>query len=410
MRIKLTQDFIDRAAPAPGFEREIFWHTGMEGFGLMVTSAGHRSYVVQYRAAGKSRRYTIKGSQSLEKARKEARLLLARVAKGGDPVSEKRRVQVEAANTLRAVAEEYLKREERKGELRSIGERRRILERDIFPKLGSRQIDSIKRSEIVRLLDHIEDVSGAPMADHVLASMRRVMNWHAGRSDDFRSPITRGMTKTRPSERARERVLTDNELRAVWRAAETFAGPYGYLLRFILLTATRLREAAEMKREEVSADGTWLIPAARHKSKTEILLPLSGGARNILNSIPVIGTTGWAFTTGGQHPVSGHSKFKARFDRHVLKLLQAQDPSAKPLPRWTTHDLRRTARSLMSRAGVAPDHAERCLGHAIGGMRAVYDRHTFCKEKAAAFEALAALVQRIVHPPEPNVVQLHRRI
>ena len=89
------------------------------------------------------------------------------------------------------------------------------------------------------------------MADHVLAALRRVMNWHASRSDDFRSPITRGMSKTKPRERARERVLSDDELRAVWAATETFPGPYGHLLRFILLTATRLREAAEMRRQEV---------------------------------------------------------------------------------------------------------------------------------------------------------------
>ena len=111
------------------------------------------------------------------------------------------------------------------------------------------------------------------------------MNWHASRSDDFRSPITRGMAKTKPKERARERVLSDDELRAVWRAAESFPGPYGHLLPFILLTATRLREAAQMHRHEVYGS-EWLIPAGRHKSKSEFLLPLSKAAQQALARRP----------------------------------------------------------------------------------------------------------------------------
>ena len=76
---------------------------------------------------------------------------------------------------------------------------------------------------------------------------------------------------------------------------------------------------------------------------------------------------------------------------------------------WTIHDLRRTARSLMSRAGVQPDHAERCLGHVVTGIRGTYDRHAFRDEKLAAFEALAALVDRIVNPAD-NVVQMRTEI
>jgi hypothetical protein len=103
--------------------------------------------------------------------------------------------------------------------LRSIGERRRILAKYLYPKLGARQIDSIKRSEIVRLLDRIEDNHGPVMADHVLSLLRVVMHWHARRDDDFRSPIVRGMNRTKVKERARERILTDDELRIVWAVA-----------------------------------------------------------------------------------------------------------------------------------------------------------------------------------------------
>jgi integrase len=123
----------------------------------------------------------------------------------------------------------------------------------------------------------------------------------------------------------------------------------------------------------------------------------------LLAEIPAIGNKGWVFTTNGEVPISGFSKFKTQFDAKVLEELRKQE--AKPLPQWTTHDLRRTARSLMSRAGVTADHAERALGHVIGGVRGVYDRHAFKDEKRQAFETLAAQIERIVHPVE-NVVVL----
>jgi integrase len=404
---KLTQAFVRKAAHKPDLDRPaadrtIYWDEGMKGFGLMVTAAGHRSYIVQYRAAGISRRYTIKGSLSLKEAIKEAKTVQGKVAKDHDPVVERRRAEAAATNTLRAVAEEYLAREGKR--LHSRGERERIFKVYLYPKLGPRQIDSIKRSEIVRLLDRIEDDSGPVMADHVLAVLRRLMSWHAGRDDEFRSPVVRGMARTRPKERARERILADDELRLVWRAAESFSGPYGALVRFILVTATRLREAAQMRRSEVT-NGEWVIPASRHKSKTGFLLPLSEAAISILDGIPVIGTKGWVFTTDGETPIAGFSKFKRTFDQHVLALLREKDPDATPLPRWTNHDLRRTARSLMSRAGVSPDHAERALGHVITGVRGTYDRHAFKTEKVHAFSALAVQVERIVSPKD-NVVAL----
>lgn len=159
-----------------------------------------------------------------------------------------------------------------------------------------------------------------------------------------------------------------------------------------------------MHRGEITGD-EWLIPAKRHKSKREFLLPLSWAAQDALTAIPVIGTDGWVLTTSGKKPIGGFSKFKRHFDAHVLTLLREEDPEAKSLPRWTPHDLRRTARSLMSRARVDPDHAERALGHVIPGIRGVYDRHEFKAEKLAAFEALAGQIGRILER-EPKVHQL----
>jgi site-specific recombinase XerD len=399
---RLTESFVKTATAEVGAERSIFWDEGLPGFGLMVTSSGHRSFVVQYRSAGISRRMTFDGELSLKDARKEARAALGAVAKGHDPLTERRKKAAETTNSLKAVAEEYFSREGKR--LRSIETRRAVFRRYILPRLGLRQIDSIKRSEIVRLLDAVEDEAGAVSADYTLAALRRLMTWHASRDDDFLSPIVRGMARTKPKERARDRVLSDVELRAIWRAAEARRWPYSDMLRFILLTATRLREAAEMRREELSGD-EWLIPAARYKGKHDHLVPLSQAAQAVLAQVPVIGRKGWVFTTSGEVPISGFSKAKRQFDALALAELRKLNPEAKPLPRWTTHDLRRTARSLMSRAGVDPDHAERALGHVINGVRGTYDRHEFKDEKRRAFETLAAQIDRIINPQQ-NVMAL----
>jgi integrase len=87
---------------------------------------------------------------------------------------------------------------------------------------------------------------------------------------------------------------------------------------------------------------------------------------------------------------------------------KAAGKKVEPLPHWTLHDLRRTARTLMARAGVRPDISERVLGHVIAGVEGVYDRHSYEAEKRDALEKLAALVKRIVNPPPANVLPLRR--
>jgi integrase len=343
----------------------------------------------------------LKAGLTLTAARREAKAILGTVARGGDPLTARRKAERARSDTLKAIVDEYLAREG--GRLRTIAERRRSLHRHVLPKLGDRRIGDISRTDIARLLDRIADKSGAPMADHVLAYLRRVMTWHASRTDDFRSPIRRGMARTRPGQRRRQRVLSDDELRAVWRAAGASQSAFGYLVQFLLLTATRRTEAAAMRRSEVIGD-EWIIPQERYKTGLELVIPPSSAAQALLADVPRIGTTGFAFTTDGKRPIGGFSKFKRKFDAKVLAELRAANPDAE-LPRWTLHDLRRTARSLMSRAGVPSDHAERCLGHVLPGIRGTYDRHEYLKEKRHAFETLAALINRIVNPVD-NVVVL----
>jgi integrase len=398
MKVNLTPAFVAKAAPPTTGDRVVYWDEGLPCFGLMVTQNGHKSFVVQYRARGKSRRMTFKadsrGGLSLDKAKREAKAVIGAATKGVDTLADQRKEAAAAGNTLQSVANEFLNREGKR--LRSVEQRRTALERLVYPKLGSRQIHEIRRSEIITLLDKIEDENGPAMADLTLAFVRKIFNWYAARSDDddFRSPIVRGMARTKPKERQRQRVLTDDELRSIWKVAGDVY-PFGRYVQLLLLTATRRNEAARMRHSEVSGTN-WTIPAARYKTGIELLIPLSPAATKILNELPRIGNAGFVFTADGKHPITGFSRFKREFDQLC------------GVSGWTLHDLRRTARSLMSRAGVSSDHAERCLGHVIGGVRGVYDRHEFHDEKKRAFAALASLIERIVNP-QANVLPLSKK-
>jgi integrase len=196
------------------------------------------------------------------------------------------------------------------------------------------------------------------------------------------------------SERARTRTLNDDELRAVWAAAESDGGPYGALVKFLLLTAARRGEAPGMPWGEVEG-AAWLLPADRNKTKVPFIRPLSPAARAVLDALPRIDGCPFAFTTNGSKPVASLGKRKKEFDRVC------------GVTGWCLHDLRRTAQTLMSRCGVLSDHAERCLGHALPGVRGVYDQWEYFHEKAHAFEALAAQIDRIITGrPGANVVRL----
>ena len=383
MRVKLTPAFVAKPPlPKPPKDRAIYWDATMAGFGLMVTTSGHQSFVIQYRAARRSCRMSLKPGLTLQDARREAKKMLGDVARGNDPLAERRKAATAGEDTLQAIAEDYLKRESK----RSIDQTKAVLERCVFPALGNRPVTDIRRTDIIRLLDRIADERGPSMADITLAHVRRILNWHASRSDDYRSPIVRGMARTKPSELARIRVLSDDEIRAVWKAAETHSGPWGHFLQFLLLSACRRNEAAQMSWNELN-DGVWTLPASRSKNGREQVLPLSPLAVSALERLPRIAGSQHVFTIDGKHAFTNFSKAKARFDK------------ACGVTGWTLHDLRRTARSLMSRAGVNADIAEQCLGHKLPGVRGVYDRHKYLDEKKRAFDALAALVDRIVNPP-----------
>jgi integrase len=385
MQVKLTAGFVASAdTPSSGKDRAIYWDNRRPGFGLMVTAAGKRSFVFQYRnGQGDSRRASLSGTTKLPDAHKWADILQGDVAKGVDPVEKKKadKVAQSKKGRFRTIAEDYVKRESSR--VRSMDQRVAILDRLVYPVIGDKVAVKLKRSDIVELLDGIEDNHGATMADSALMVVRRICNWHAARDEDFRSPIVRGMGRSNAA--GRERILSDDEIRALWATTgeiiENAEGErlglfmYAHLLRYLLLTAVRLNEGARMDSTERSG-GDWLIPAARMKNKRDFLVPLSAAASTLLEAVPVIGghnggpvvcgqNSGPIFTTNGTKPIAAFNQFKKAFDKRC------------GVTGWTNHDLRRTARSLMSRAGVDPDHAERALSHTIGGIRGTYDRHAF---------------------------------
>jgi integrase len=328
---------------------------------------------------------------SVADARKQAKALLGEVARGGDPLMEKRQEASRKADALEHIALEYLDREAKRG-LRSIDQSRAVLKRLILPSLGALPVSDIRKTDIVRLLDRINDEHGPAMARQTFATLRRLLSWHESRSDDFLSPIRRGMAKDLvAAPKDRERILNDDELRALWRATETHRSPCHSLVQFLLLTGCRRSEALGMTWREL-VNGDWLLPASRNKTKVELVRPLSRAAKAVLNDLPRIGD--FVFTLIGRSPIGAVSAFKRTLEE-----------ASGVTNRWTLHDLRRTARSLMSRAGVPVDHAERCLGHVIAGVRGTYDRHQYQAEMLRAYEMLAAQIERIVNQQE-NVVLL----
>jgi len=352
MNKPLTTIAIDKLRPR--VTRYEVQDDGQRGLLLVVFPSGKKSFVVRYRFGGMQRKLTL-GGLSLAAARKAAAAALYEVHEGRDPAEAKKATQAKAttikAETVQWCCEQYLKREGDK--LRTADVRVRAFERLVYPAIGDVPLLALRRSQVVKLLDHIQDTCGDRKADLVLAYLRRAFNWHASRVDDFSSPIVKGMGRYNGKERERSRVLTDDELRKIWLATEPdqAANPYHALVRLLLLTGARRNEARLLPWSEIGGTD-WKLPAARNKTKLELIRPLSKAAQAVLHGLPRIGDGPLVFSYDGRRPME-LAKPKAKLD------------AACGLSNWVLHDLRRTARTLMSRAGVNADIAERALGHVI---------------------------------------------
>jgi integrase len=371
MRTRISKRTVDNLRPGDSIA-----DLAVRGFTARCLPSGAISYDLRYRTAtGERRRLSlgIHGAVTADQARAIAEKRLDDLARDRDPAVERQR---QRTTTVNAVLDNYVGRV--LGTKRSKPAQISAFDRLVRPEIGTRSIYDLRRADIARLLDSIEDSSGRVMADRTLDYLRGCFNWQQSRDDNFLSPIIRSMARTTTKELARDRTLTDDEIRAVWKATEH--GTFGALIRFLLLTAARRDEARMMTWQEINGSD-WALPAMRNKVAAELVRPLSQAARDVLDTLPRKSD----YVFAGRHgAINSRAKSKERLDRE------------SGVTGWRIHDLRRTGRSLMSRAGVPSDHAELCLGHVLPGIRATYDRHSYLDEKREAFEKLAATIRTIV--------------
>lgn len=421
------------ALPVPAKGNKVHYFSGAtlqgkkapSGFAVRVTAAGTKSFVLFHRAAGKKYLETLGrwdandqgGTLTVRDAIVQADKLAKDIKNGRreDPRPERTRRQQDGdqpkEKTVGGVLDQFVARYvKQEAKLRSADMIETQIERLAKPAIGALGIYEIRRSHVVDMLDNIADEHGPVMADRVLAYVRKGFNWYATRDDEFTPPIVRGMARTKPKDRKRKRVLSDDDLRDVWAGLDVVTEPacFAPFVKSLLLCATRRTESASTHTSEFDGD-LWTIPGERYKNKLDHVIPLTAAAKELFSKKPA-GTNGNSWfvfsTTGGAKPFSGFSKAKRALDKAIGDLRE-KDQRA-PMPSWIFHDLRRTARSLMSRAKVPADHAERALGHVMGGVRETYDRYEYLDEKRAAFEALAALISSILNP-SANVEELASR-
>ena len=371
-RHRLTDDAVCKLKPKA--KRYTFADPELPGHYVRVQPSGAKCFVVVARdPRGKQHWRTIGAPpMAIDDARDIGRKII-------------RSIREAPPDSFEAIVSEWFKRHVQKRGLRSAPEIERFMKQHLFDVWSGRDLTSIKRGDIAKLLDHIEDEHGARQADYALALLRQVFNWQARRDDNYNSPIVAGMRRTNPQERARKRILSDDEIRAVWNAT---TGSYGLLVRFLLLTAQRREKVAGMQWSDLDGN-VWNIRTEEREKGNAGELVLPDAALALLPDR----AEGLVFPGRNGKQISGWSKYKSALDR------------ASGVTGWVLHDLRRTARSLMSRAGVRPDIAEHVLGHALQGVKRVYDRHEYREEKADALRKLAGLVHMILQPPMGNVIE-----
>lgn len=279
----------------------------------------------------------------------------------------------------------------------------------ILKHWSGRPLTSITKRDVILQLDKLVDAGNGVTANRTLTNLKTFFAWCVKRDMLVASPAA--ALDAFAEEHSRERTLSDMELAALWRAAETAGYPFGRLVQAIILTGARRDEMREAPRLEFELErasvtlptgGTWqgplwTLPEARSKNGRAHLVPLNKMAVEILQKLPSIKGKGLLFTTTGETPISGLSKAKERLDKAMLEELRKADPGYVLAP-WTPHDLRRTFSSGLQRLGFPIEVIEECLNHKSGtrnGVAGVYARYRYLAEKAQAFEAWAKHVETL---------------
>jgi integrase len=283
------------------------------------------------------------------------------------------------------------------------------LKRNVVERWPGKRLREITKPMVHAMLDAIADRGSPIAANRVLAQLKVMCKWAVGRGIISASPCEGVAAPSSERGRARERVLSDDELRIVWRAADSIGWPFGPIVKLLLLTGARRDEVAQMEWRELDLErALWTLPASRSKNRREHTIPLSDMAIEVLRSLPRIERSGFVFTTNARTPVSGFSKAKPALDRAMAELA-----GAPPIPGWVLHDLRRTVATNLQRLGVRLEVTEAVLNHISGsraGIVGVYQKHDYATEKRQSLEAWAWRVEAIVSGEAPsNVVELKAR-
>jgi integrase len=405
MRRKLTDLSVTNLKPPKTGQLDIT-DTLLPGFTLRITSKGRRTYSLLYWFNGKKVRYTVGDAalMTLADAREAARAALRQVARGVDPAAIKkaRRAGGSASDTFIAITAAYLERHLTPNTRpATIRETTRILNVDVLPLWSNRPIGEITRADVENLLDTIGGKrkgnqakhAGQVQANRTLARLRSFFNWAVNQDIIAASPAAK--VRPRIKEYARDRTLSDDEIKAFWAASTALGWPFGPLFKLLLLTAQRRAEVGRANWNEVDLENKlWTIPRERSKNGVANEVHLSAPAIEILNALPT--KRGLIFSTNGARPVSGFGHAKARLDR--LMNVEAD---------FILHDLRRTATTGLAALKVPPHVADKILNHTAGtisGVAAVYNKFQYSEERKHALDAWGAYIAGLVAPRDDKKV------
>jgi len=359
--MRLTAASVD-ALTLDGASDKIIFDDDVPGFGIRLRSSGKRSWIYQYKIGGKTRRLALGEASALKvaKARDIASDLHARVRLGGDPASEKREKVRSASDTFGVLVDRFL--EHYRGRESTVTEVTRHLKKYALP-LHTMPVGSIGLRDIADLLSKIDKASGAVTANRVRSSVSMLFAWGMREGLVLANPVV-GTSKRQ--EVSRNRVLSDDELRAVWNAASE--GRHGPIVRLLILTGQRRSEIDGLRWSEVDLERrTLALPAERTKNKRAHVVPLAPTALALLSGLPRNGDLVFDFNAWA----------------YAKELLDARSG----VTGWTVHDLRRTTATGMADIGIAPHIIEAVLNHVSGhkgGVAGIYNRASYATEKAEA--------------------------
>jgi hypothetical protein len=368
-----------------------------------VTSNGIRSFLVRYRLPKQLQRsYTVPGTYpetGLADARQRARDIVAAAKRGIDLIAEERRQEAErqkaeaTARTVSELAAEYIdkhckphQRRWRDLELR--------LNNHVIPALGDRAAGSIRRADIVELLDDLQHKRGyRQQVNRVRSALAGMFQYAIEREYVPENPVIG--TRPRKLEVERQRILSDQEMRAIWLALDGLPDPGRSFVKTLFLTAARRDEARCMEWAEIAPTGDlWLLPAARNKANRDFEIPLSRQMAALLAGIPRRGPH--VFTMSGAKPWTGDVPLKHALD------------AKSGITGWVWHDIRRTVRSKLAELSVPYEIAERVLNHAMTKLERTYNRHGYRQAKAQALQRWADHLMGIVKAAPGKVVRMER--